>query len=311
MRASVAAIVVSYGPSDRAWKCVLSLLLGDVVPEDILVVHNGPDPLGSPPPQITVNAHGSRRVLSVQAPENLGYSGGLRLGVETLGGLGIDATYLWMLNNDIVVHARALGALLAAAGGDPTIGLWGATVCSTLDFSFVSAVGVRYSRWTTRRDAVMSGIPVVDALAAVEPTFDFVPGSSMFVRRKVYDQCGGLGAAYFLYFEELDLAARIRRLGLEVGWCREALVAHESGATTKAYSGRRSRPPAVTFHSSRSAIIYTLRHDRLALPAVLFVRLVGHVCIHAAMGNFLHARAAFRGCVEGFRVERENRAAAT
>ena len=301
----VGAVVVSYGPSSPAREAVRSLLEGDLAPEYIVVVNNGPEPLaswtdarGMTVSDLSVGARPRAGVTLIDAPRNVGYAGGLRLGVAALDPVGLD--YLWLLNNDIVVHAGALAALVAAGTADPGVGVWGGTLCSDKAFTTVEAVGVRYSPWTTRRHQVLAGMPVIHAQRVpLPPRIDFVVGASMFMPLDAYGACGGIPTEYFMYYEELDLVARLRSAGRTVGWCREALIAHGGGLATGASNHRRPKSPAVSYHSMRSAIIFTRRHAPLALPSVVLSRMVWNVGFEALLGSRLAAHAAAKGCLDG------------
>jgi GT2 family glycosyltransferase len=306
---SVAAIVASYGPSGRSLECVRSLLGAETKPDFVVIVHNGPEPF-------FVNEGASRAMAQlhdfdsaggfvrvIEPAENLGYSGALRLGISALAESFVSVDYVWLLNNDLLVHRDALASLLKAARTNPCVGLWGCTICDAPTFLRIAAVGVRYSHLTTRRRPVFAGWRVSDALKEpTDPAFDFIPGSSMFMSREAYERSGGLSPEYFLYFEELDLAARVRAAGLQVGWCRDALVAHEGGATTGSYREPGSRPAMVAYHAMRSAMIYTLRFRRVALPAVIVSRILVNVLLSLLRGDPDTARAALRGCIDGLRA---------
>jgi hypothetical protein len=226
----------------------------------------------------------------------------LRLGVSLL----VPSTppdYVWLLNNDIVVHPGALRALRERAAADPSVGVWGCTLCTDETFVTVESVGARYSRWTTHRRQVLSGAPVA-ALAGVSraPRVDFVIGASMFMPYDAYTACGGMPADYFMYYEELDIVARLRAAGKGVDWCRDALVAHGGGLATGAAERGRGKSPAVAYHSMRSALVYTRKHAASALPSVLLSRLLRNVCYENFAGSPAAARAAVRGCLDGLTV---------
>jgi len=303
----VGAIIVSYGPSFRARDTVRSLLEADETPDYLLVVNNGPSRFdtwsGVPSLEardVTLGMELERGVTVIEASKNLGYSGGLRLGVSALTHAEIGTDYLWLLNNDIIVHRGALDALLAAAAGVSTVGMWGSTMCEDNSFATVSAIGVRYSSWTTRKRPVLAGMRAAKAIGLPsQPLIDYIVGAAMFMPFDAYSRCGGLSTDYFMYYEELDLAARLRALGLALGWCRQSLIAHAGGATTGSYRLRRARPPAVAYHSMRSAVVYTRRHKPSAVPTVIISRVLAHVCLNAVLGDVHAALAAARGCAAG------------
>ncbi|MBI3480404.1 MAG: glycosyltransferase family 2 protein [Nitrosomonadales bacterium] len=57
---------------------------------------------------------------------------------------------------------------------------------------------------------------------------DWVGGMFMLFRREVYEQLGGFDQRYFLYYEDVDLCARLRLLGYEVALCPAAQVVHHA-----------------------------------------------------------------------------------
>lgn len=57
---------------------------------------------------------------------------------------------------------------------------------------------------------------------------DWVAGMFMLFRRDVYAKLGGFDARYFLYYEDVDLCARLRLRGYEVALCPAARVVHHA-----------------------------------------------------------------------------------
>lgn len=50
----------------------------------------------------------------------------------------------------------------------------------------------------------------------------------MLFPRTVYEQLGGFDETYFLYYEDVDLCARLRKLGYRVGYCADVSVVHDA-----------------------------------------------------------------------------------
>jgi N-acetylglucosaminyl-diphospho-decaprenol L-rhamnosyltransferase len=71
---------------------------------------------------------------------------------------------------------------------------------------------------------------------------DWVAGMFMVLPREVYDRLGGFDESYFLYYEDVDLCARLAKLGLRVVYCTDVAVVH---------AARRS---------SRRSLAYLRRH---------------------------------------------------
>lgn len=304
-----AAVIVSFGSANAALGCVDSLRRGTKAPHYTIVVNNGPRPWGAD----EVTRLGAASVLHdwngerieegatlVESSTNRGYSGALSLGASMLRRTrGEPVDFIWFLNNDLTIDSGALSALEAAASKSPGVGLWGATVCLDRDLSVIDSVGVKYSPLTTRRKALLRGTAVkeLDGLSEVV-AIDFVPGSAMFMRLAAFERCGGFTLFYFLYYEELELAAAVRAQGLEVAWCPDALVAHEGGLSTRGgRDGPKSAP--VAFHSMRSAVIFTRRHCVWALPTVVAARFARHVLWNCLFAERALAGPALRGLVSG------------
>jgi GT2 family glycosyltransferase len=307
-RPVIGAVVVSYGDAAPARAAVRSLMAGDEAPRYVVVVHNGPGPFGEwgdarrleRAGDVTVKPEPG--VTLVETGRNLGYARGLALGVSLIEA-SARPDYVWLLNNDIVVHPGALRALRGSAAADPSVGMWGCTLCTDPTFTRVESVGARFSRWTTHTRPVLSGLPVAALLRTSQsPRVDFVIGASMFMPHSAYTACGGMPADYFMYYEELDIVARLRAAGKGLGWCREALVAHGGGLATGAAGRSHVKSAAVAYHSMRSALVYTRMRAPCALPSVLFSRLLRNVCYEGLAGSPVAARAALRGCLDGLAV---------
>jgi N-acetylglucosaminyl-diphospho-decaprenol L-rhamnosyltransferase len=57
---------------------------------------------------------------------------------------------------------------------------------------------------------------------------DWVGGMFMLFRRETFEQLGGFDQRYFLYYEDVDLCARLRLLGYETALCPDAKVVHHA-----------------------------------------------------------------------------------
>jgi len=68
-----------------------------------------------------------------------------------------------------------------------------------------------------------------DYVIGAEPVYpDWVGGMCMLFQRDVYQQLGGFNEKFFLYYEDVDLCARIWLKGLRVALIPEARVTHEA-----------------------------------------------------------------------------------
>lgn len=76
---------------------------------------------------------------------------------------------------------------------------------------------------------VFGGCKGGDYWMADKPFYpDWVGGMFMLFPRGVYEQLGGFDQRYFLYYEDVDICARLRLRGYEVLLCTDANVIHEA-----------------------------------------------------------------------------------
>jgi N-acetylglucosaminyl-diphospho-decaprenol L-rhamnosyltransferase len=57
---------------------------------------------------------------------------------------------------------------------------------------------------------------------------DWVGGMFMLFRSEIFEKVGGFDQRYFLYYEDVDLCARLRLLGYEIALCSAAQVIHHA-----------------------------------------------------------------------------------
>jgi len=68
-----------------------------------------------------------------------------------------------------------------------------------------------------------------DYLLDCDPVYpDWIGGMFMLFPRRVFDQLAGFDERYFLYYEDVDICARLRLLGYQVEICTAASVIHHA-----------------------------------------------------------------------------------
>ena len=169
-------------------------------------------------------------VTVVVSPENLGFSGGNNLGISHARG-----DYFFLLNNDTFVTPNLLELLLEPFSQNPAVGV----TCPKIRFhdqpTIIQYAGYRpLNEYTGQTWAVGLMEPDQGQHDQSGPTF-FAHGAAMMVSRTVLERAGTLDDSFFLYYEELDWSARIRRAGFQIYYRAEALIYHrESMSVGKA-----------------------------------------------------------------------------
>lgn len=268
--------------------CVESLLRSTCTDFHVVVCDNGsgddsvaqmlswarrqPAGVAAPEPLLGTDAAAQRhryRVSWITSPRNLGYAGGANLGLNW--GLQQPCfTHFWLLNNDSLVDAAALGFMLDHMRRRPEVGICGARIIYLGDRQRIQARGgAHFNRWTGRGRHLGHGA-AADAdhdPAQVERQMSYVCGASMFASRRFVETVGLLDESYFLYFEELDWVTRAAGR-FAFSYEPRAVVWHHEGATIGSSSDSGRSSALSDYFMCRGVLRFTRRYHPLALPSV-------------------------------------------
>ncbi|HET8897459.1 MAG TPA: glycosyltransferase [Rhodanobacteraceae bacterium] len=173
-------------------------------------------------------------VRLLRNPENLGFVGSCNRGAAAAQG-----EFVLFLNNDTVVTAGWLEALLACFAERPDAGLVGARLVypdgrlqEAGGIVFNDASGWNYGRFENPDDPRFN----------FRREADYCSGAAIVLRRALFEQLGGFDQRYApAYYEDTDLAFQVRAQGLKVYVEPAATVVHFEGisAGTDTASGMK------------------------------------------------------------------------
>lgn len=201
------------------------------------------------------NYEGVRVILS---DKNLGFSGGNNVGIKAAKG-----DYYFFLNNDTVVTPDLLEQLLQPFQKDPTVGV----VCPKIRFfdhpNVIQYAGYHpLSKYTGRTWAI--GLEEQDhGQYDVSGPTHFAHGAAMMVKKEVLAKTGTWEESYFLYYEELDWSARIRRAGFQIYYQAQALIYHK-----ESMSVGKANPMKVYYHIRNR--LWFMRRNTQGWPLFVF-----------------------------------------
>jgi GT2 family glycosyltransferase len=230
-------VVLGYGPPDAAASLADRLVAEGVAPDRILVVHNGAAP-GAPWP-------GREDVEVLRPGANLGYAGGMNLGVERR--LERGDRFVLLLTHDARFEPGAIAALHETAARHPDVGVLGPRLDDPrrgVVFSFGMRIGPTGGTHHEHEPPPAGDVAPCDA----------VDGSFMLVRAEAFARAGRFDERYFMYFEETDFALRVRRAGLGVAVAPHVRAEQEGG------EGRR--PGVFAYLRVRNGLVFSWRAAR-------------------------------------------------
>lgn len=171
----------------------------------------------------------------IEAGANLGYAGGINLGLAS----APPSRWTVFLNPDLRLRPGSLAAMAAAAGEALAV------VPKIVDEAGVVQASQRREptilgslgdalfgdRWPTRPPALGEMVRTPSAYDAPR-TVDWATGAALMVPTAVIRGVGGWDAdRFFLYSEETDYCRRLRAAGTEVRYVAGAVVSHRGGGS--------------------------------------------------------------------------------
>ena len=221
----VAVVVVSYNAGEDLARCVASLRAQTLAPRRVIVVDNGSedgslDRLGARPRGLEV----------LRIGRNAGFAAATNRGVERSG----DCDWVATLNPDAFPEPGWLEALLRAARDRPEFALLASRQLMARDPSRLDGAGDAYavSGLAWRR---LFAQPARDVALRSEEVFGPCAAAALY-RREALVEAGALDESFFCYFEDVDVAFRMRLLGHRCLYVPEAVVHHVGSAVAGRHS---------------------------------------------------------------------------
>lgn len=190
----------------------------------------------------------------IENPENLGGTGGFNTGLRHALNHERDYEFLWLVDNDVLVHPGAYANLLQPLLQHNDIGLVGSCILLMGRPDYVQECG-GLVHWPSGRifrgyEGNLAELPS-DRLLDV----DFSAACSLMVRTKAVRQVGIWDPNYFLLWDDVEWGVRISRAGWRVVATPKSRVEHES------YDNRRGQSSALsTYLAVRNGLYFNSRH---------------------------------------------------
>ena len=208
-------------------------------------------------------------ITLIENESNLGYAGGNNIGLRYA--LEHNADYVWLLNNDTVVHKDALISLIDRMRKSSSIGICGSRLIYYHDRETIQALGGGvYNKWLGTTEHVGANKPVnIDCDEhRIEQQLDYIVGASMLVSRQFLKEVGLLSEDYFLYYEELDWAMRGREK-FKPGFAYDSIVYHKEGASIKATNRQLNAKSRLSdYYQIKNRLKFTFKFYPHLLPFV-------------------------------------------
>lgn len=225
---TVDVAIVNWNTAEAAAEAAEAYLASRDVAVAVTVIDNDSEPAERQRLKELVPA-GARLLLS---DANLGFGTGANRALA-----GGEGRVVCVSNADVIPRSEALAALAAACLDHPERGMVGPAFDDAsayhAELPSAPALAVRPFIGGFRHRFVDSP-PAGKTIEVGQPA-----GACFLVRRAVWEELGGFDEDFFLWYEDVDLARRLRDAGYRNFVCGDALVGHAEGLATGALSPRR------------------------------------------------------------------------
>jgi len=239
----VAIVIVTYNSArdiDRALRSLADP--PPATPHEILVVDNA-----SADDTVTRVRASWPAVRLIASPSNLGFAAANNRGIRQS-----SSELVLLLNPDTSVPRGAIDRLVAHLDARPDVAIVGPRIVDgegRAELSFGSMIAplteLRQKVLVVGNDrGVRPIVSMVDRMTRRTREVDWVSGACLLIRRADLEAAGLLDERFFLYTEDVDLCASVRRRGRTVLFAADVEIQHlrgrSAGATTAA-AYRRSQ----------------------------------------------------------------------
>ena len=264
----VAAIIVNYRTASAAIEAARSLDADLAAYEHVIYIVDNDSRDGSVSALRAAfgEGTGSGAIEVIDTGHNGGYGFGINVAVRAAGLLPHAPRYFYILNPDAQADPGSVQKLITFLDAHPEAGVVGSLVHDPA--GEIQARAFRFpSVWSELEGTAHWG-PLTALLrkhqVALDPDetteVDWVPGTSMLVRREVFSTAGLFDEGFFLYFEEVDFARRVKKAGWKVYYLAGAGITHIGSLATGMTDASR-RMPRYWFQARRR--YFVKHHGRL------------------------------------------------
>ncbi len=213
-------------------------------------------------PQLFLNKN-YPEVKFIRSEKNLGFAGGNNLAVKEAQG-----EFLFFVNNDAEITEGCIEKLLNLFEHYPSLGAVSPLLCYYNENPQSKPDLIQYAGTTsvhpvTARNRTIGEKEINKGQFNQPQPTAYTHGAAMMIKREVVENAGLMANDFFLYYEELDWCARIRKAGYDIMVEPRAKVYHKESVTVGVMS------PLKTYYLNRNRI-YFMRRNFSAFNVFLF-----------------------------------------
>lgn len=200
-------------------------------------------------PTSEVNALNTPNTKVLRSEVNLGFTGGNNWGMRQAKG-----DFVFIVNNDTEVTPTLLDELLKPFYDDDKIGFVSPKIRFFHHPNVIQYAGFNHLNLLTGRATAVGSLEEDKGQHDVSGITNGAHGCAMLVKREVIDKVGMFPEKFFIYYEEWDWSARVKKAGYKIYYQASALIFHKESITM----GKKSA--IKVYYHTRNRIMYMRRN---------------------------------------------------
>lgn len=236
-------------------------------------------------------------VKAIRSSRNLGFAGGNNLGYKHSIG-----KYILFLNNDTILKDDSLRFLIETLKSNPRVAGVSPKILYNDELGRIQYAGyTELSSITIRNKTIGNNEKDFGRYDKTVPTA-YLHGAAMLLKREVIEEVGMMPECYFLYYEEMDWSAQMKKAGYELMYEPRSVVYHNESSST----GKGS--PLKIYYMTRNRLLYAWRnsHGLKRIISLIYLALIAtnKDIVKFAVGlKFDLVKATFMGSIDFFRLQ--------
>lgn len=290
----IAVIIVNYNSARYLKRAVKCLSEQTRLPDQVIIYDNA----SAEPIPAELESTGLNLTI-VQGPENLGFAGGNNRALEAL---NADITWLALLNPDAYPTNEWLSVMENAIKDYPHYSFLGSKLIWDEHPNRFDGTGDAYH--ISGKAWRMNHQKPIQCDNQIKEVFSPCAAAALY-RRDIFEQVGGFDERFFCYYEDTDLAFRLRLLGYRCAYIPQAIVYHTGSATTTRHSD------FYTYYGHRN-LVWTYVKNMPTVLLVLFLPMhialnLASLLVFAYRGQFKTIWRAKKDAIKGLTAIRKHR----
>lgn len=197
----------------------------------------------------------------IRSEENLGFAGGNNLGINIATG-----DYFFLINNDTEITPLLIDTLVATLDANALIGVISPLIKYYDDKNIIQYAGFTEMNYFTARNNCVGKLEQDKGQynGIIAPT-GFAHGAAMMITKAAIDKAGLMAEHFFLYYEEIDWCARIKKAGFEIWINTNALIYHKESVSVGKQSALKE------YFMNRNRILFMRRNASLFQLSIFYL----------------------------------------